>query len=92
MDEYVECKVVRPGTLGYQQCYISRGHIGPHQSQDRVTWSDEHPVREQPETDGLIAANLMANKIIGAEGPRLVRVILDAYLNPEETLRELGLE
>lgn len=50
-----ECRVIRPGTLGYQKCQKPQGHVGDHKSQDGIDWADgeldEHgnPVDEIPE-------------------------------------------
>jgi hypothetical protein len=38
VDSSPECCAIRPGTLGYQMCWLPAGHAGDHKSQDGETY------------------------------------------------------
>jgi len=35
-----ECEAYRPGTMGYQFCWLPEGHAGPHRCQGYPMYSD----------------------------------------------------
>ncbi len=46
------CGTVRPGTLGYQQCWrLPPGHRPPHISQDQQAWISSHDTDDRSGTN-----------------------------------------
>ncbi|GAA4491991.1 hypothetical protein [Microbacterium panaciterrae] len=45
------CGTVRPGTLGYQQCWRRPGHRPPHISQDQQAWISSHDTDDHSGTN-----------------------------------------